>query len=71
MENSNTGSETTPYRIQQYNFLAMKPKEEQKNIIPPLTTKITRSNNHYSLISLNINEPNSPNKKTETNRMDT
>jgi hypothetical protein len=29
------------------------------NIIPPLTTKITGSNNHYSLISLNINGLNS------------
>jgi hypothetical protein len=39
-------------------------------IIPPLTTKITGSNNHFPLISLNINELNSP-KKTLTNRIDT
>jgi hypothetical protein len=33
-----------------------KPKRrEPKNIIPPLTTKITGSNTHWSLVSFNIN----------------
>jgi exonuclease III len=33
------------------------------NIIPPLTTKTIRSNNHVSLISLKINGINSPIKR--------
>jgi hypothetical protein len=33
------------------------------SIISPLTTKITGSNNHYSLISLNINGLSSPVKR--------
>jgi hypothetical protein len=33
-----------------------KKKIATKNIISPLTTKITGSNNLFSLISLNINE---------------
>jgi exonuclease III len=33
------------------------------NISPPLTTKITGKNNHFSLISLNINELNYPLKR--------
>jgi len=63
MENLNTRRETTPYRKQEYSFLAMKQKERQTNIIPPLTTKITGSNNHYSLIFLNIKGLNSPIKR--------
>jgi hypothetical protein len=36
--------------------LSINPKEDSHtNIIPPLTTKITGSNNHFSLISLNTN----------------
>jgi len=47
------------------------PKEERHtNIIPPLTTKITRSNNHWSLIALNINGLNSLIKR-QTKRLDT
>ena len=42
-----------------------------KNRIPTLTTKITGSNNYFSLISFNINGLNSPNKKTQTNRLAT
>jgi hypothetical protein len=34
------------------------------NRIPTLTTKITGNNNDFSLISLNINGLNYPNKKT-------
>jgi hypothetical protein len=33
------------------------------NLIPPLTTKITGSNNNFSLISLNINGLYSPIKR--------
>jgi hypothetical protein len=52
MENFNTRRETTPYKKQESN-LSTNPKEESHtNIIPPLTTKITGTNNHYSLISL-------------------
>jgi len=58
MENYNTRRETTPCRKEEYNFLAMEPKERQTNIIPPLTPKIIVSDNHYSLISLNINRLN-------------
>jgi hypothetical protein len=39
--------------------------------MPTLTTKIIGSNNYFSLLSLNINGLNSPNKKTETNRLAT
>ena len=38
-------------------------------MIPPPITKITGSNNHYSLISLTINGLNSPTKR-QTNRLD-
>jgi len=41
----------------------MKPQERQTNKIPPLTMKITGSDNHYSLISLIINGLNSPIKR--------
>jgi hypothetical protein len=41
---------------QESNILSTNPREDSHtNIILPLTTKITGSNNHYSLISLNIN----------------
>jgi hypothetical protein len=44
--------------------LSTNPKESSHTIkIPPISTKITGSNNHYSLISLNVNGLNSPNKK--------
>jgi len=35
-------------------------RNQKRNIIPPLTTKITGRDNRYSLISLNINGLNSP-----------
>jgi len=42
----------------------MKPKEERHtNIIPSLTTKITRNNKYYSLMSLNIHGHGFPIKK--------
>jgi hypothetical protein len=62
MENSNTRRETTCYKNQESN-LSTNPKGSHTNIILPLTTKITGSNNHYSLISLNINGLNSPIKR--------
>jgi len=62
MENSNTRRETTPYKKQENNLLAMKPKEgRHTNIIPPLTA--IGSNNNYSLIPLDINGLNSPIKR--------
>ena len=39
--------------------------------LPRMKTKITETSSHWSLISLNINELNSPIKKTQTNRLDT
>ena len=48
---------------QESNLLSTNPKEDSHtNIIPPLTTKIIGSNNHFSLMSLNINGLNSPKK---------
>jgi hypothetical protein len=48
------GGKLYPRKKQESN-LSTNPKEDSHtNIIPPLTTKIT-SNNHFSLISLNIN----------------
>jgi hypothetical protein len=38
-------------------------EDSHKNRIPTLTTKITGSNNYFSLISLNINGLNSPIKR--------
>jgi hypothetical protein len=50
-----TRRKTTPQKKQESN-LSTNPKEDSHtNIIPPLTTKMTGSNNHFSLISLNIN----------------
>jgi hypothetical protein len=44
--------------------ISTNPKEDSHtNITPPLTTNITGSNNHFSLVSLNNNGLNSPNKK--------
>ena len=60
MENTNTRREITPLKKQDSN-LSTNPKEDSyTNIIPPLTTKITGSNNHFSSISLNISGLNSP-----------
>jgi exonuclease III len=43
--------------MQESNFLSRTPKDDNKtNIIPLLTSKITGSNNHWFLISFNINE---------------
>ena len=40
-------------------------EDSRKNRTPNVTSKITRSHNCFSLISLNINRLNSPNKKTD------
>jgi hypothetical protein len=62
VENTNTRRETTFYKKQK-SYLSTNPEEDRHiNIIPPLTTQITGSNNHFSLISLNINGFNSPQK---------
>jgi hypothetical protein len=59
MENTNTKQES--------NLLSTNPKEDSHtNMIPPLTTKIAGSNNHCSLISLNINGLNFKKKKKNT-----
>jgi hypothetical protein len=64
MENSSTRRETTPKKKKDIHILSTNPnKDSHTNIIPPLTTKITGSINHYSLISLNINELHSPIKR--------
>jgi hypothetical protein len=63
MENSNTRREIT-HKIKQESNLSTNLKEDSHtNIIPPLTTKITESNNHYSLTSLNISGLNTPIKR--------
>jgi hypothetical protein len=52
------------HRKKQDSNLSTNPKEDSHtNTILPLTTKITRSNNHFPLISLNINGLNSPIKR--------
>jgi hypothetical protein len=61
---SNTRRITTTKKRQEIKHFTANPKEENRtHIIPPLTTKITGTNNHLSLISLNINVLNSPVKK--------
>jgi hypothetical protein len=51
-------------RKKQESNLSTNPKEDSHIIlIPPLIRKITGSNNHYNLISLNINVLNSPIKR--------
>jgi hypothetical protein len=51
MKNSNKRRETTPLEKQESSLLSTNPKEDRHtNIIPPLKTKITGNNNHYSLI---------------------
>ena len=63
MENSNTKRETTPSKKQESN-LPTNPKEDSyTNKIPPLTTKITGRNDHFSLISLNISGLSFPIKR--------
>jgi hypothetical protein len=73
VENTNTRRETTTLAGrggdgggggQESNLLSTNPKENSHtNIIPPLATKITGSNNHFPLIYLNISGLNSPIKR--------
>ena len=63
-ENSNTRKVPTPKERQDINHLTTKPKgKDQMHIMPPTKTNITGTNNHLSLIFLNINELNSPIKR--------
>jgi hypothetical protein len=60
-----------PQKKQESNPSINLKEDSCKNRIPTLKTKITRRNNYFSLISLNINGFNSHNKKIYTNRLDT
>jgi exonuclease III len=53
----------THYKNQESNPSTNLKEDSHKNRIPTLTTKITGSNNYFSLISLNINALNSPIKR--------
>jgi len=56
-DNSNTTKVTTPKKTQEINYLITNSKEESHiHIVPPPTTKITGTNNHWSLISLKIQQ---------------
>ena len=63
MENYSTRRETTPSKKQENNLSTNTKEDIHTNIIIPLTTKITGSNNQFSLISLNNNGLNSPIKR--------
>jgi hypothetical protein len=61
METSTRGGKLHPRKSKKVTF-----QQTQKKIatqIPPQTTEITGSNNHFSSISLSINELNSPIKR--------
>jgi hypothetical protein len=49
MENTNTRGKLHPRKSKKVIF-----QQTHTNIISPLTTKISGSNNHFSLISLNM-----------------
>ena len=68
MENTSKGRGTTLKKKQESNILSTNPKEDNHTNIK-MTSNTVGSYNHYSLISLNINELNSPVKR-ETNRLD-
>jgi hypothetical protein len=51
------GGKLHPRKKQESNLSTNPNKDSHTNIIPPLTTKITQSNNHFSLISLNKQDP--------------
>ena len=51
MENTNTRRENALQKKQETSLSTNSKEDSHTNIIPPLTTKITGSNNHYSLIS--------------------
>ena len=62
MENTNKRRETAPEKKQEINLLSTNEKEDNHTNIK-ITSNIAGSNNHYSLISLNINGLNSPIKR--------
>ena len=62
------GGELQPRKKQESNHSTNPKEDSHTNIIPPLTTKIIGSSNHYSLISQH-QWTQFPNKKTETNRL--
>jgi exonuclease III len=69
MEPTQGGKQTILKKKEESN-LSTNPKEDRHtNIMPPLITKITGSNNHFSLISLNINGLNSLIKKKKRHRL--
>jgi hypothetical protein len=55
--------ETKPEKKQESNPSTNLKEDSRKKRIPTLITKIKRSNNYFSLISLNINRLNSPIKR--------
>jgi hypothetical protein len=58
------GGKLHPRKKQESNLLSTNPKEDSHtNVIATLRTKIIGSNNHRSLISLNINGLNSSIKR--------
>jgi hypothetical protein len=63
MENCNTRRETTPKEKQEINLSTNLKEDSHTNLLPLLTTKIIGSNNHWSLLSLNINGLKSPIKR--------
>ena len=60
MENFNIKRQTIPRKSKKVVFQLIK---KNTTLIPLLTTKITGNNNHGSLISVNVNELNSPIKR--------
>jgi hypothetical protein len=62
MENSIHGGKLHPRKSKKLIF-SRQPQENLTNIILPQTTKIRGSNNHWILVSLNINWFNSPIKR--------
>jgi hypothetical protein len=63
MENHNTRREIMLKKKQENNLSTNLKQDSHMSKIPTLATKITRNNNDFSLISLNINELNSPIKR--------
>jgi hypothetical protein len=63
MENSNTRRKTTHRKSKNVIFFQQLEEDKHTNINLAITTNITGRNNHYSLMSLNINGLNSPIKR--------
>jgi hypothetical protein len=69
-EISNSRRITAPKETKEIKYFTTTQKKKIIHILPPPATKITGTNNHWSLISLNINGLSSPNKKTQAKRLD-